>query len=407
MSTKLVNVDRATPMLLPVDLREWLPADDVVHLVVEAVGEMDLSSAQVNERGSGSAQYPPGMMLGLLIYSYSQGLYSSRRIERATHTHVGVRYVTGDTHPDHDTIARFRRGHGALLRSAFVEVLQLARRLGVPQLGTVCLDGTKLKANASERHNRREAELRAEEAALQAEVATRVQAAEQADQSERTSEQLPAALKDPPIRLAKLQAARAALKARAAAQGREPDDKDQGNTTDPDSRIQRKTQGFVQGYNAQLAVSAESGLIVAAEVCTDSQDRQQLAPMVAAIAPAAGVPHTVVADRGYDNQPQIEVVRARTGAAVCVPPQLPGPAQSHRRLSAARRQRLAQLQTPWGRGLQTLRRCVIEPVFGTLKHSWRFNRFELRGLEGVKLEWLLLCTAYNLRKLHRFTATAA
>lgn len=404
----LVNVDRSTPMLLPVDLREWLPADDVVHLVVDAVGGMDVSAAAVNERGSGSAQYPPGMMLALLIYSYSQGLYSSRRIERATHTHVGVRYVTGDTHPDHDTIATFRRRHGALLRRAFVEVLQLARRLGVGQVGTVCLDGTKLKGNVSERHNRREAELKAEVAALEAEVHARLTAAEQADQQATTTEQLPAELKDRQARLAKLRAARAAIQARAEAQGRDPDDEDKGNLVDPDSASQRKPQGFVQGYNAQLVVSADSGLIVAAEVCTPTTDRQQLAPMIAAIPPEAGVPHTIIADRGYDNQGQVDQVIERTGAQVWVPPLRPvahvlpkyGTPALFKKMTA-RLQRWQQARSPRGQHLRRLRSSVIESVFGTLKHGWRFNRFQLRGLAGVSSEWLLLCTAYNLSKLHR------
>src|SRR5579872_5630222 len=122
MSRRPVNVDRATPLLLPVDMREWVASDDVVHLVIEAVDQMDLRAAPVNERGTGSEQYPPGMLLALLIYCYAQGIYSSRRIERATHTHVAIRYLTGDTHPDHDTIATFRRTQAALLRQAFIEV---------------------------------------------------------------------------------------------------------------------------------------------------------------------------------------------------------------------------------------------------------------------------------------------
>ena len=219
MSRNLVNVDRSTPLLLPVDMREWVAADDVVHLVIEAVEGMDLRAAAVNERGTGSAQYPPGMMLALLIYSYSQGLYSSRRIERATHTQVGVRYVTADTHPDHDTIAQCRQRHAALLSAAFVEGLQLAHRLGVPKLGTVCLDGTKRQAHARKRATRTEAELRAE-------VQARLAQAEQADATETSGEALPPELADRPTRLARLQAARAELARRARAQDRPPQDDD-------------------------------------------------------------------------------------------------------------------------------------------------------------------------------------
>lgn len=401
MGRNLVNIDRATPMLLAEDLREWLPADDVAHLVIEAVEGMDLSLARVNERGSGSAQYPPGMLLALLIYCYSQGLYSSRRMERATHTHVGVRYVTANTHPDHDTIAAFRRTHGELLQRAFVEVLQLARELGVPRLGTVCLDGTKLSANASKRASRSEAQLKAE-------VQARLAAAEKTDAEETTTEQLPSALTDRRTRLARLQAARATLAARAEAQGRPPDDTDSGNPTDPDSRLMPTAQGpFVQGYNAQLAVAAESGLIVAAHVCTETQDRRQLAPTVAAIPPEAGRPQTIVADAGYDNSAQVATVAAQTGATVYIPaPQLGRRAgrQSYARAQAhaERTARQRRVESPLGRHWQRLRQRVVEPVFGIFKHNWRFTRFQLRGLAGVNTEWLLLCTAYNLRKLARW-----
>jgi transposase len=408
MSTRYVNVDRATPLLLPADLREWVPTDDVVHLVIEAVEGMALSAARVNERGTGSAQYPPGMLLALLIYCYSQGLYSSRRIERASYTHLGVRYLTADTHPDHDTIATFRRQNAPLIRQAFVEVLQLAGALGVPRLGTVCVDGTKLKANASKRATRTEAELRAEVAALAREVDARLAQAEQADVQAPPQEQLPAELADRHKRRAKLQAARAALAARAAQQNRAPRDTDTGNPSDPASRLMPDAQGhFIQGYNAQLAVSAESGLIVAAHVCAETQDRQQLAPTIAAIPAVAGVPQTVVADAGYDHSAQIVAVQQRTGAAVYVPlVRAPGrrdPDHGRRRRAAVeeRTRRQHQLdRTPAQRWLR-VRRQVVEPVFGTLKHTWGFARFRLRGLAGVNVEWQLLAVAYNLCKLWR------
>src|SRR5215212_7884430 len=154
MARNFVNVDRRTPLLLPVDLREWVPPEDIAHFVIEVVEGVDLRSARVNERGSGSAQYPPSMLAAVLIYCYLQGIHSSRAIERATHTHLGVRYITGDTHPDHDTIATFRRTQREVVREAFTQVLLMGRNLGLPGLGTVCVDGTKLHANASARQNR-------------------------------------------------------------------------------------------------------------------------------------------------------------------------------------------------------------------------------------------------------------
>src|ERR1700733_666454 len=143
MSNRYVSVDRNTPLLMPPDLREWVRDDDLVHFLVDALPLLDLSCAVVNQRGTGSEQYPPGMMLGLLVYCYANGIFSSRRIERATYQQVSVRYLCADTHPDHDTIAKFRRENGALLRQAFVELLQLAQRSGLLQLGTLVLDGTK------------------------------------------------------------------------------------------------------------------------------------------------------------------------------------------------------------------------------------------------------------------------
>lgn len=407
MARKLVNVDRATPLLLPVDMREWVEAGDVVHLVIDAVEGMDLRPAAINERGTGSEQYPPSMLLMLLIYCYSQAIYSSRRIERATHTHVAVRFLTGDTHPDHDTIASFRRRNEALLQAAFVEVLQLACRLGMPRLGTICLDGTKVKANASVRANRREAELRAELAMLNAEVASRMKAAETADETERPGEQLPLELADAATRRKKIAAARAALVQRAKDEGRDVRDDDRGNTTDPDSRMQRTAHGCIQGYNAQLAASAESGLIVAARVCGQNQDRGQLQPTIAAIPESAGAAHTIVADTGYDNHAQITAVATATGSAVYIPPQSPveittRQTRARAQISAERADRLARVRTARGQMLMRIRRTLVEPIFGTLKSAWGFARFNLRGLRGANIEWTLLCTAFNLRRLHRW-----
>ena len=408
MARNLVNVDRDTPMLLPADMRDWIRAEDPVHFVVEAVEQVDLRLAVVNERGTGSAQYPAAMMVGLLVYCYGQGLYSSRRIERATYTHLSVRYLTGDTHPDHDTIANFRRANEAVLKKVFVEVLRLGREMKIKQLGTICLDGTKLKANASSRYNAKEAELRAELARLEEEVASRINEAKVADTNHQGSEeQLPLELADRSVRIAKLKAAREAIAARAKAEKRVVDEDDRGNTTDPESRQQRTSGGFVQGYNAQLAVSADHGLIVAAHVCADNQDRQQVQPLVEATVKDNGPVSNVVADTGFDSHDQITAVTRATGATVFIPPQ--EPVVSKHRQSAVRaaitQERIARrdlVRTAVGKRMMRLRRCVVEPVFGVFKSAWRFTHFHLRGLKGANIEWLLLCTAYNLRKLHGY-----
>jgi transposase len=406
---RFVNIDRATALLLPQDMREWVPADDVVHLVIEAVEQMDLALVEVNERGTGSAQFPPGMLLALLIYCYSQEIYSSRRIERATHTHIAVRFLTGDTHPDHDTVATFRKRNGALLRQAFREVLQLARQVGVLRLGTVFLDGTKIKANASRRANRPEAQLRAEVAELDAEISRRLAGADAADATD-VAEQLPKELTHAATRRAKLAAARSALQQRAKEQGRPPDDDDLGNTSDPDSRPQKTRHGCIQGYNAQLATS-ENGLIVAAHVCRENQDRRQLVPTMQQVM-EVDRPHTVVADTGYDSHEQIKSVEQTTGASIYIPPQLP--VEVHTRQSRAdaarsaeRARRLERVRSPIGQRLLRQRQTTVEPVFGIIKAARRFDCFLLRGLAQVEAEWVLLCTAFNLRRIHRLLAQTA
>jgi transposase len=153
MSSRVVNIDRNTPMLLPPDLRDWVQDDDLVHFVLDALAVLDVSAARLNQRGTGDEQYPPSMMLGLLIYCYAQGIFSSRQIEWATHQNVSVRYLAGNAHPDHDTVAKFRRENAALIRWAFVQLLRLAQASGLLRLGTVALDGTKIGAAAAKRRN--------------------------------------------------------------------------------------------------------------------------------------------------------------------------------------------------------------------------------------------------------------
>ena len=211
MSTRLVNVDRNTPMLLPPDLRDWVREDDLVHFVIDALTVLDVSAARLNQRGTGNEQYPPSMMLGLLIYCYAQGIFSSRQIERATHQHISVRYLTGNTHPDHDTVAKFRRENAALIRSAFVQLLRLAQASGLLRLGAVALDGTKIAAAAAKRQNVTYEQLQAEIGELNAKVEGLLAQAEAADQSGGGDEQLPTELAKAEKRRARLVAAKAEL----------------------------------------------------------------------------------------------------------------------------------------------------------------------------------------------------
>jgi transposase len=433
MSARFVNIDRETPMLLPPDLREWVRGDDLAHFILEAVEGLDTGMAAINERGSGSEQFPPAMMMGLLLYCYAQGIFSSRRIEAATHWHISVRYLAGNTHPDHDTIATFRRVNKELVRGSFVRVLELARELGLLRVGTVAVDGTKLWANASKEATLTQSQLQEQIGLIEREVDELLQKAEAADGQEGDDgSALPRELADRAERRARLEAARLALqqkaeqRAQAAAQERARAQRegcerprpmparvrpnDTVNTTDMQSALQpRAREGFIQGYNAQAAVCVDSGLMLAAHVVTDTGDRRQLAPTVAAIPAGLGSPEAIIADTGYDNAAHILEIERTTGASVyCAlqPPNRPlgrmGAWRKSQRRSAPQRLRqrmAARLQTEEAQRLYALRKTSIEPVFGMIKSVLGFRRFGLRGLEKVNIEWNLLAAAFNCRRL--------
>jgi transposase len=338
MSSRFVNIDRETPMLLPPDLRDWVQEDDLAHFLVDALSLLDFSGATVNVRGTGSEQYPPGMMLSLLIYCYAHGIFSSRQIERATDQHLSVRYLAANTHPDHDTIAKFRRDNGPLVRSAFVQLLQLARAAGLLQLGAVALDGTKLQANAAKHKTRTAQRLQEELAALEVQVNELLQRAQQADQTDAAARQLPRELAQAQARRTRLLQAKAQLEQQAKArqeqrevqrQQRPPGDRrpppgspepcsrDTINPTDPDSTLTRARFTCIQGYNAQVAISAQAtGLIVATDVVRDANDLQQLQPMSQQIHHNVGSVTHLLVDTGYENTRQIRAVEQQHGVRV-------------------------------------------------------------------------------------------
>ena len=418
MGAKYVNIDRKTGLLLPPDLREWVKDNALVHLVVEAVELCEVRRAKVNERGTGSRQYPPSMMLALLIYNYAMGVFSSRRIERQTYESVAVRYICANTHPDHDTVAKFRRENGGLIHECFVQVLQMAQELGLLKMGTIILDGTKIKANASRDRTYGEAELAGEVERCLAE-------AKQADEQEAAEgEELPEDLAAAPARLARLREAQARLAARRVEKA-QPDqasddreDPPQGpghrstprtNLTDPSSSLMRTAHGdFVQGFNVQAVTNAEpSALIVHTSISGHATDRRELWPTIRSIDPRLPVPQTVLVDAGYDNQAQISALQTRGVTVYCPPQKKPVPhpggyrlTKHRRRLAQLREARRAQLQTPAGQALYARRRH-IEPIFHVLKNLMGFRQFLLRGLSKVALEWELLALAFNCRKLAR------
>ena len=452
MPARFVNLDRQTPMLLPCDLREWLPADHLVHFILDAVEQIPTAHFHINHRGTGSAQYPPTMMLALLIYCYATGRFGSRTIEAATHSAVAVRYLCANHHPDHDSICVFRTANQAAFQAAFVTVLQLAQQLRLTRVGTVSVDGTKLQANASKHaavSYQRAGELIGQ---LQLEVQELVTRAEQADRHEaKETLDFPAELARRETRLAALKQARQIIEARAkelaAAQqaehqakvgarqahraagkkprGKEPlppsavpDPKAQYNFTDPESRIMLAGNGphFEQAYNAQVAVDAAM-LIVGQRVSTAANDKQELAATVQAISPVvAGEVKAVLTDSGFYSQAAVTAVEQKPDgtpsgmtvyAAVAkqthhrgVADLLPQPEPTSPATAATPKEKMAhRLKTSAGKALYKLRKQTVEPVFGIIKAVLGFRRFRLRGREKVSLEWTLVCLSYNLKRM--------
>jgi transposase len=446
MPAKFVNIDRDTALLLPPDLREWVPEDHLVHFMLEAVAQLDLRTARVNERGSGSAQYPPALLLALLVYSYASGVFSSRQIERSTHDSVAVRVLCADTHPDHDTLCTFRRENAALLAAAFVRVLELAAHCGVLQVAgiTVAIDGTKVLANASKHaatsHGRAGATLRQ----LDLEVAELLAKADQADATPlHDGLTVPAEVARRETRQAKLAQTRAAIEARAYARAmaaqaqRAPDQpgppppappapKEQINFTDPDSAIMKAGGGrhFEQCYDAQGALEVESRLFVAARVSRAPNDKEQLPPTFQAIAPVIQSVAEVLIDSGFVSAAAVGHVETDTAGRPSGVRVLAAVGRSRHGRTVAQLEQRADPPPPppeatfteklahrtacrAGRERYKLRQETIEPAFGVIKEVLGFRRFSLRGLAKVSLEWTLVTLAYNLKRLHRLGAHLA
>ena len=364
LAIRFVNSDRDTALLLPPDLREWVPANHLVHFIIDAVERLDLREVKVNTRGTGGAQYPPSMLLALLVYSYATGVFGSRRIGQSTYDNVAVRLLTADTHPDHDTLCTFRRENKPRFTASFVQVLELAQALKLAQFGqiTVSADGTKLAANASKHAAVSYAHAGKTIEQLELEVQQLLARAEQADATPlQDGLSIPDEIVRRQERKAALEKARAEIEVRAHARyaaelaeyeeklaarqtridegekprgkvptppSPEPQPKDQYNFTDAESRIMKTGGGFEQCYNAQAVVEVESRLIVGERVSQAPNDKQELVPTAAAIAPAVG------------------------------------------------------------------------PVSGIIKSAMGFRQFLLRGLAKVSTEWTLVCLAYNVRRLH-------
>ena len=440
-------INRDMDFLMPPSVDEWLPQRHLARFVVDVIEELDLRAMSGSYRGSGEASYHPRLLLGLIIYGYATGVFSSRQLERATYDSVAFRFIAANDHPDHDTIAHFRRRFLQQIEALFVQVLGVAREMGVLKLGTVALDGTKIHANAS-RHSALSHQHASQiEAQLKAEVADLLGKAEAADQADvPDGMQVPAELARREKRLTEIARAKAVIEARAkerharerveyeakmaaraanaAATGKkpggrepqppaaEPSPADQVNLTDEASRIMPVAGGgFEQCYNAQAAVTADSLLVVATDVVQAPNDKQQLQPMLgklAALPSALGQVGELLADNGYFSEANVNACAAAGIEPVIAmgreahhpslgerfakdppAPQNPTPLEAMRH----------RLRTQEGKKRYALRKQTPEPVFGIIKSVLGFRQFLLRGLDTVRGEWSLVTMAWNLKRM--------
>ena len=445
--SRFVPIDRDTAYLLPPSVEEWLPDDHLARFVVEVIDELDLGELVSQYAGRGSDAHHPAVLLGLLIYGYSSGVFSSHKIERATYDSVAFRYVAANTHPDHDTIASFRRRFLPQVKALFVQVLMLAREMKCLKLGNIALDGTKVHANASKHKalswahaNKIEAQLREEVQTLMAlgekadrtgvpdgmdvpaEIARREQRlkaidAAKAQIEQRARERLEAEQQEHQAKLKRRQAQRDAGK---KPRGKDPEppqegprDNDQISLTDADSRIMPVSGGgFEQCYNAQAAVDTETMLVVATHVSQAPNDKREVKPILdelSALPGSLGQAKAMLADTGYCSQANVQHCHAHHIEPLLAmgrdshqlpilerfAPDAPEPESEDPVVKMAHR-----LKTQAGRALYGLRKQTVEPMFGIIKHVMGWRQMSMRGLEKAEGEWTLVTLAWNVKRLH-------
>jgi transposase len=441
------SIDRDTDYLLPPSVQDWLPESHLARYVVDVVEGLDHSELERAYAGRGSDAYHPATLLSLLIYGYATGMFSSRKIERATYDSLAFRYIACNRHPDHDTLASFRKRFGKEFSDAFVQVLQVARENQLSKFGTVSLDGSKIHANASRHSALSHGHIEKIEAHLKAEVQEMLNLADAADQSSvPDGVSLPDEIKRREDRLAAIATAKATIEARAkerfereqaeynaklasraakAAQtgkkppGREPKapdptprTEDQVNLTDDESRIMKVAGGgFEQCYNAQAVVDTESMLVVVAHVTDAANDKEQVAPMVGkvqALPEGLNQAQTVLIDSGYFSEKNVETcIAAKITPLIAVSREGHHPDWRERFTEpeppandATPVERMKHtLKTKAGRALYALRKQTVEPVFGIIKSVMGFRQFLMRGLDNVQTEWTLVCLAWNLKRM--------
>ena len=453
MAVRFITVDRTRPSFLPPSIDELLPRNHLARFVVDIVDRLDLSEIEASYSGRGSAAYHPSMMVSLLFYGYATGTFTSRRLEQATYDSIAFRFIADNQQPDHDTIADFRRRFLKELGPLFTQVLVVAAEMGLLKLGSVSLDGTKIKANAS-RHSALSYEYATRlEKRLKGEVDELMRRAEDADvRDEKEHLDIPEELLIREDRLEAIAEAKAKIEQRAQQRyahecaeydkkmsarqnkteqtGRKPGGpkpkppqagarpKDQINLTDEQSRIMPASGGgFDQAYNAQASVELDSMLIVGRHVIASSSDKHQLAPALEELAklPAElGTVDTIIADNGYYSAANVETAERRGVSPLvatgrerydALKTEEPEPELSDDATALDRMKR--RLKSKEGRALYARRKCTVEPVFGIIKHVMGLRQFNLRGLENVRGEWTLVSIAWNLKRMAKLSAVVA
>jgi transposase len=414
-------------LLLPPSLRDWLPENHLAYCVSDVVDQLDLSRIETvyEKEDRGQPPYHPRMMTKVLLYGYCVGVFSSRRIQKHLVEDVAFRVLAAGNQPDFRTIADFRKLHLPALEELFQQVLRLVLEVGALKLGRVALDGSKVKANASKHKAMSYGRMEESEKRLREEVQKLLKQAEAVDEEEdkrygreRHGEELPEELQRRETRIARIQEAKKALEERAREKAKsehkdskeaKPEPKAQYNFTDPESRIMKGSDGFVQGYNTQVAVEPLFQLVVGQTVTQAANDKEQIVPLVNAIQEQSGQrPKEVLTDSGYCSEENLKyLANRRIEGFVATEKQKHGEWHEPCKRGplpkdASRVERMKRkLKTKVGAAVYARRKCIVEPVFGQIKQARGFRQFLLRGLEKVRGEWALVCMTHNLLKFHK------
>jgi transposase len=419
-------------LLLPPSLQEWLPENHLAYFVSDVVDHLNLSpmDAVYGEEKRGQPPYDPRMMTKLLVYGYCVGVFSSRRIQQRLAEDIAFKMLAAGNEPNFRTISDFRKIHLKTLEGLFEQVLKITLEAGAMKLGRVALDGTKMKANASKHKAMSYDRMKEKEKQLKDEVKQLLAQAEAADAEEDgrygktgRGDELPQELQRRESRIKKIRQAKRVLEARArekaAAEGTDPQqalpkDKDQYNFTDPESRIMKGADGFLQGYNAQAAVEPDLQLIVGQTVTQASNDKEQLMPLVEAVEQQSGQrPDGVLADSGYCSEKNLQALESEEHPERRIEGHIATERQKHDEYKqpcprgplpkgATRVDRMRRkLKTKAGKAIYAARKAIVEPVFGQIKQARGFRQFLLRGIAKVRGEWALLCLTHNILKIYR------